>query len=144
MVSTPLLQSHPLVCIQLPDRQHLQLSVPQVLELKMLPYLKKEWRKKGGKNLQKEGGRKGGIEGKKGEREEGRERKGREDSQPRRPFAPPGFPGTVSGSTVHPVVVLFSHSVTSDSLRPHGLQHSRLPCPSLSPRVCSNSCPLSW
>ena len=75
MVSTPLLQSHPLVCIQLPDRQHLQLSVPRVLELKTLPYLKKEWRKKGGKNLQKEGGRKGGMEGKKGEREEGRERR---------------------------------------------------------------------
>ena len=31
----------------------------------------------------------------------------------------------------------------SDSLRPHGLQPTRLPCPSLSPRVCSNSCPLS-
>ena len=30
-----------------------------------------------------------------------------------------------------------------NSLRPHGLQHARLPCPSLSPRVCSNSCPLS-
>ena len=28
-------------------------------------------------------------------------------------------------------------------LRPHGLQHARLPCPSLFPRVCSNSCPLS-
>ena len=32
----------------------------------------------------------------------------------------------------------------SDSLRPHGLQHTRLPCPSLSPRACSNSWPLSW
>ena len=32
----------------------------------------------------------------------------------------------------------------SDSLWPHGLQHARLPYPSLSPRVCSNSCPLSW
>ena len=32
----------------------------------------------------------------------------------------------------------------SDCLWPHGLQHTRLPCPSLSPRVCSNSCPLSW
>ena len=32
----------------------------------------------------------------------------------------------------------------SDSLWPHGLQHTSLPCPSLSPRVCSNSCPLSW
>ena len=31
----------------------------------------------------------------------------------------------------------------SDSLWPHGLQHTRLPCPSLSPGVCSNSCPLS-
>jgi len=31
----------------------------------------------------------------------------------------------------------------SDSLRPHGLQHARLPYPSLSPRVCSDSCPLS-
>ena len=28
-------------------------------------------------------------------------------------------------------------------LGPHGLQHARLPCPSLSPKVCSNSCPLS-
>ena len=31
----------------------------------------------------------------------------------------------------------------SDSLWPHGLQHARLPCPSPSPRVCSDSCPLS-
>ena len=30
-----------------------------------------------------------------------------------------------------------------DFLRPHGLQHARLPCPP-SPRVCSKSCPLSW
>ena len=37
----------------------------------------------------------------------------------------------------------FSCSVLSDSLWPHGLQHIRLPCSSLSPRVCSNSCPLS-
>ena len=32
----------------------------------------------------------------------------------------------------------------SDSLRPHGLQHTRLFCTPLSPRVCSNSRPLSW
>ena len=32
----------------------------------------------------------------------------------------------------------------SNSLRPHRLQHARLPCPSLSPRICSYSCPLSW
>ena len=53
----------------------------------------------------------------------------------------------------HPHVVLphwvyhhqlfFIHSVVSDSLWPHGLQHVRLSCPSLSPGVCSNSCPLS-
>ena len=40
-------------------------------------------------------------------------------------------------------VLLFSRSVVSDSLRPHGLQHSRLPCPSSSPRACSNSSLLS-
>ena len=39
--------------------------------------------------------------------------------------------------------VQFSHSVMSDSLRHHGLQHARLPCPSPTPRTCSNSCPLS-
>ena len=39
---------------------------------------------------------------------------------------------------------LFSHSVVFDSLRPHGLQHSRTPCPSPTPGVNSNnSCPLS-
>ena len=38
---------------------------------------------------------------------------------------------------------LFSHSIMSDSVWHHGLQHTRLPCPSLSPGVCSNSCPLS-
>ena len=38
---------------------------------------------------------------------------------------------------------MFSHSVMSDCLRPHGLQNARLPCPSASPRACSNSCPLS-
>ena len=32
----------------------------------------------------------------------------------------------------------------SDSLKTHRLQHIRLPCPSLSSRLCSNSCPLSW
>ena len=40
--------------------------------------------------------------------------------------------------------VQFSCSVMSDSLWPHGLQHTRLPCLSPSPRACSNSCPLSW
>ena len=39
--------------------------------------------------------------------------------------------------------VQFNHSVVSDSLRPHRLQHARPPCPSPTPRVHSNSCPLS-
>ena len=30
------------------------------------------------------------------------------------------------------------------TLWPHGLQHARLPCPSSTPRACSNSCPSSW
>ena len=40
-------------------------------------------------------------------------------------------------------LVQFSHSVVSDSLRPHESQHARPPCPSPTPRVYSNSCPLS-
>ena len=40
-------------------------------------------------------------------------------------------------------VVQFSRSVVSDSLRPHGLQRTRLPCPSPTPGACSNSCLLS-
>ena len=39
--------------------------------------------------------------------------------------------------------VQFSHSVVSDSLWPHELQHARPPCPLPTPRVHSNSCPLS-
>ena len=39
---------------------------------------------------------------------------------------------------------LLSCSVLSNSLQPHGLQHTRLPCPSPSPRALWNSCPLSW
>ena len=38
----------------------------------------------------------------------------------------------------------FSRSVVSNSLWPHGLQHTRPPCPSPTPGVYSNSCPLSW
>ena len=40
-------------------------------------------------------------------------------------------------------MLLFSHKVMSNNLWPHELQRSKLPCPSLSPRVCSNSRPLS-
>ena len=46
-----------------------------------------------------------------------------------------------SGCTVH--LLSFSHSVMSSSLQPRGLQHSSLPCPSLSSRVFSNACVLS-
>ena len=38
----------------------------------------------------------------------------------------------------------FNRSVVSDCLWPHGLQHARLPCPSLSPGVCSDLCALGW
>ena len=41
------------------------------------------------------------------------------------------------------LMLLFIRSVVSSSLWPHGLQHARLPCVSLSPSVCSNSCLLS-
>ena len=40
-------------------------------------------------------------------------------------------------------IIQFSHSVASNSLRPHRLQHARLPCTSSSPEACSNSCPSS-
>ena len=41
--------------------------------------------------------------------------------------------------------VQFSHSAVSDSLRPHELQHTRIPCPSPTPKACSNSCPfIRW
>ena len=43
----------------------------------------------------------------------------------------------------HEFELLFSHSVMSNSLQPYGLEHARIPCPSLSPRVCSNSCSLN-
>ena len=53
---------------------------------------------------------------------------------------PPGKP--------YITLLLISHSVMSlrvhNSLWPHGLQHTRLPCPSVSPGVCSDSCLLSW
>ena len=39
--------------------------------------------------------------------------------------------------------VQFSHPVVSNCLLPHGVQHIRAPCPSPTPRVYSNSCPLS-
>ena len=46
-----------------------------------------------------------------------------------------------TGNTISSVQ--FSRSIMSDSLSPHGLQHTRLPCPSPAPGTCSNSCPSS-
>ena len=50
---------------------------------------------------------------------------------------------TSTGQFPHLSSVQSTHSIVSDSLRPHGLQHARPPCPSQTPRVYSNSCPLS-
>ena len=41
------------------------------------------------------------------------------------------------------VSVQSSHLLIADSMGPHGLQQTRLPCPSPTPRACSNSCPSS-
>ena len=54
-------------------------------------------------------------------------------------YSPPALAATAICTMLH--LVQFSCSVTSDSLRSHGLQHTRLPCPSLSLGVCLNSCP---
>jgi len=52
--------------------------------------------------------------------------------------------------SLYPVVTVFMFFWTDlvvvqlcPTLRPHGLQHTRLPCPSPTPGACSNSCPLS-
>ena len=53
--------------------------------------------------------------------------------------------GTDVDKEQKPIIsVQFSCSVVSDSLRPHGLQHARPPCPSPTPGVHPNSSPLSW
>ena len=46
----------------------------------------------------------------------------------------------------HKINTVFSSvaKLCPNSLQPHGLQHTRLPCPPLSPGVCSSSCLLSW
>ena len=45
-------------------------------------------------------------------------------------------------SSLRSKLLLFIRSVVSDSLGPHGLQHTRPPCPSPSPRICPSLCPL--
>ena len=51
--------------------------------------------------------------------------------------------GALSLFPIFWVLVQFSHSVVSDSLQPHELQHARPPCPSPTPGVDSNTCPSS-
>ena len=58
-------------------------------------------------------------------------------------FSPPSLPFLLP-SFLQFGSIQFSLSVMSDSLWPHGLQHTRLLCPSPSLRACSHSCPLSW
>ena len=53
-------------------------------------------------------------------------------------------PETVTTLLVGYVVLLFSHPVVSNSLWPHGLQHTRSLYTSPTPEVCSRSCPLHW
>ena len=64
------------------------------------------------------------------------------------PLVPPGKPKHIVKEVKEDEVQVqgkaqFSRSVTSDSLRPHGLQLARPPCPSPTPGVYSNSCPLN-
>ena len=62
----------------------------------------------------------------------------------------PSHSDFITGSVLHIMImsddnitVQFSYSVVSNSLWPHGLQHTRFPCPSPTPGACSNSCPQS-
>ena len=54
------------------------------------------------------------------------------------------LPGKSHGYRILAGTVQFSRLVMSDSLRPHEPQHARPPCPSPTPRVHPNPCPLSW
>ena len=56
---------------------------------------------------------------------------------------PPACPGSFFPPLLSSLSVQFSRSFVSDSLRLHGLQHARPPCPSPTPRVHPNPCPLS-
>ena len=47
-------------------------------------------------------------------------------------------------SNNYAILAQFSHSIVSNSLRLHGLQHASSPCPIPASRTCSSSCPLNW
>ena len=53
-------------------------------------------------------------------------------------------PETITALLINYTPVQLSHSVMSNSLQPHGLEHTRLPCASPAPRAYSNSCPSHW
>ena len=53
------------------------------------------------------------------------------------------FLGEGKKNTLRKIISLFGHSVMSSSFQPHGMQHTRPPCPLPTPGVYSNSCPLS-
>ena len=54
------------------------------------------------------------------------------------------FPSSSKNLVLYAYLLLLGCQVMSTSFQPHGLQHTRLPCLSLFPKVYSNSCPLSW
>ena len=68
-----------------------------------------------------------------------RSRKQHSHRQDKQVTAPARWRG-LSFDFLPPLLLLFSRSVVSLSLGPQGLQHTRLPCPSLPPGVCANSC----
>ena len=59
-------------------------------------------------------------------------------------WKPISWQNSILFGQINLVLSWFSHLIVSDSLWPHGLLHAQLPCPSLSPGACSNSCPSSW
>ena len=64
--------------------------------------------------------------------------------QPTPLFLSGEFHGQRTLESSYSPVSQFSHSIVFNYLQPQGLQHTRLACPSLTPGVCSNSCPSSW
>ena len=58
-------------------------------------------------------------------------------------LVPQSYTWMTFGKIFNPYALQFSHSVVSNSLWPHGLQHTRPHCLSPTPRVYTNSCPLS-
>ena len=64
--------------------------------------------------------------------------------QPSHPLSSPSPPAPNPSAPFWRFAVQFSRSLTSNSLQPHGLQHSRHSYPWPTPGACSNTCPSSW